>query len=367
MLAWLHAKNRAGSALHTRVPSPAERMRTLVKSRAQLAFAALVFGLCASTLQHPSAVRADATSTDQERRAGVLCSFEGGQITVGDLEDAIANKDPRTRAALQDPAARKQLLEDLVRYDLLVHEAARRGYAGSTKVVQAVRAETIRAMQTRDIDVKPESIASADVASYFAEHRDRYEHGEQRRASYIQVATAAEASALIAELRGKDRNQFSKRAREISTDARSRSQGGELGYQFRQRKASAPARSDDAIPEAVIEAMFALRKVGDISGKPLPVGGQFGVLMLTALVPPSARTLVQSEDEIREQLAQQRSQSGLGAVVQQLRAEHAPETHPDLLNAITLDPWHALDIPRGFEAAPPDPRAPAVLIKPDGY
>lgn len=338
-----------------------------VDYRSPLTFAALIAGLCSASAYCPSAARADAVSADQARRAGVLSSFEGGKITVGDLEDAIANKDPRTRGALRDPAAREKLLHDLVRYDLLVREAERRGYAENTKVVQGVRAAEIAGLQQRDLTVEPESIAAADVEKYFAEHRDAYERGEQRRASYIQVATAAEAKALIGQLRGKSRSDFAKRALAVSTDPRTRSQGGELGYQTRERRTSANAANDNAPAQPLVDAMFALRKVGDVSAQPLAIDGQFGVLMLTARVPPSARTLAQVDGEIREQLAEQQSKSALSALVEKLRAEQKPEVHPELLDAIQLDAWQSLDIPRGFQAYPPDPRAPAVLIKPDPY
>ena len=36
-----------------------------------------------------------------------------------------------------------------------------------------------------------------------------------------------------------------------------------------------------------------------------------------------------------------------------------------MLDAVMLDPAPAADIPAGFPAAPPDPRAPTVVVEPD--
>jgi hypothetical protein len=89
--------------------------------------------------------------------------------------------------------------------------------------------------------------------------------------------------------------------------------------------------------------------------------------MLTARVPAVDRPLAKVQGRIRDQLGEQERQRQFDALVARLRAEIKPELHPELLDAITLDPVTPLDIPHGFAAAPPDPLAPPQRVQPDGF
>jgi hypothetical protein len=337
-----------------------------------LTFAAVVLHIARGSAQTPAAKEAQPvphaaasskrSSADDARRAKVLATFDGGRITVGDMEDAIANKSQLTRASIATGDGPKRFLDEMVRYDLLVREAERRGLAAHSSVLDATRQAAIAGLQARPEGKDPE-ISQAAIAAYFAEHRDRFQHGEQRRASYLELADAAAARAAIAELRGKDRQQFAQYAREHSRDERTRRQGGELGYFVRDKQAEGAM----VVPPEVVAATFALERIGDVSSKPFAVHGGFGVVMLTAKVPAVSRALAQVEDQIREQLTEQERLRQLDALVARLQAQVKPEVHPELLDAIALDPIAPLDIPHGFEAAPPDPRAPPKIVKPDGF
>src|SRR5262249_20672144 len=109
----------------------ARRLRIL-----QICVAALVGGWISVAEGAPEAVRGARAAGESARRSAPIASFTGGAITVGDLEDVIAAKRPTLRAPL-DLEARKQLLSDLVRYDLLVLEAQRRGYREHALVIEA--------------------------------------------------------------------------------------------------------------------------------------------------------------------------------------------------------------------------------------
>ena len=328
-----------------------------------LAFVALALRLSPSAAQAPATAPAQHASAEQARRARVLATFTGGQVTVGQMEDAIANKSQITRATVASGDGRARFLDDIVRYELLVREAERRGFDKHQTVVEAMRATAIAGVQARP-EGTPPSVSAEAVAAYFSEHRDRFKHGEKRRASYIELATAAEAQAAIKELRGADRQRFSQVARERSRDLRTRRQGGELGYFERNGQQTS---GEATLPAPLVAAAFALARVGDISARPIAVGGGFGVLMLTAKCRRVDRPLPKVEGKIREQLAEQERMRQLDALVARLRTEIKPEVHPELLDAIALDPLAPLDIPHGFEAAPPDPLAPPRLVKPDGF
>jgi hypothetical protein len=307
-----------------------------------------------------------ATVSDAERRAATLASFTGGVISVGDMEDAIAKQVPSTRRALAPTQARREFLERLVRYELLVHEAERLGYAEHLLVSEAAKHAAIDQLTEHTLAVAPESISKEDVAQYYEQHKRELSRPLIRRASQIELASEAEARATIAALKGADRLRFAELARERSQDPRTARQGGELGYFDREGNADTGA-TRAPIPPALIEAVFALKHVGDISSAPVHHERGFSVLMLTGEMPAMVKSLAKASDDIRELLAQQRKAQNLDAVLEKLRAQYPPETHPELLAPIAIEPGKPLDIPEGFPAAPPDPHAPPRIVKPDKY
>jgi hypothetical protein len=117
----------------------------------------------------PPAVAATRPVADDE----VLARFKGGQITVADMQAAIANKDPATRHRLATADGRVAFLRELETYDLLALEAERRGYAKHPAVIDAARSAAIDAMLDTDLRVDPASIPKADVAREFATLRAR--------------------------------------------------------------------------------------------------------------------------------------------------------------------------------------------------
>jgi parvulin-like peptidyl-prolyl isomerase len=295
----------------------------------------------------------------------VIASFVGGRITIADMEAAAANKDPSTRARIAAPGGREAFLEELVRFDLLVLEAERRGYGYHPEVVEAGKHAAIEQMVVRDLSVEPTAISLDDVKRHFEANRAKYERPLMRRASLIQVATEPEARALIAELKGATRERFAKVAGERSHDERTRRQGGELGYFDRKGRLGA-AGAEGAVPPELVEAAFALRREGAISARPIAVGEGFGVLMLTGETPALPQEFAGVEDALRAQLAELRTAEAQEALLVQLRERWQPEVHPERIDAIQLEPARRLDQPQGFPAAPPDPRAASQVVEPDG-
>jgi hypothetical protein len=307
-----------------------------------------------------------AANTDTDIDARPIATFAGGRITLEEMRAAIANKVPRARAAIAQPGGRERFLAELVRYELLVLEATRRGYERNPLVIEAAQRAAIDRMLERDLAVAPASIPAAEVAAYYSAHAAELGRPALRRASHIELATEAEATQLIAQLRGVDRQGFAKLAVERSIDAPTKRQGGELGYFDREGHKSGDERGA-GVPRALADAAYALDRVGAIGQRPVRLESGFSVVMLTGEMPELRKPLAKVEGKIREQLAEQRQAQALTALVAKLFAEHKPEVHAELLGAIALDPVTSLDQPEGFAAAPPDPRAPPRLVTPDGY
>ena len=95
-----------------------------------------------------------ANSTGPDRRGLVAATYDGGEVTVGELEDAIANMSPLARADLVDSEARRALLARVLQFELLAKEAERRGYGAKPAVRDAVKQNSVHRLLANEVDAK---------------------------------------------------------------------------------------------------------------------------------------------------------------------------------------------------------------------
>ena len=88
--------------------------------------------------------------------------------------------------------------------------------------------------------------------------------------------------------------------------------------------------------------------------------------MFTGEMAPFDKSQSQAEPELRDKLSIAMTQRAMENFVSELRAKYAPVIHPELVDAVELPPAAPLDMPEGFPAAPPDPRAAPVHVEADG-
>jgi peptidyl-prolyl cis-trans isomerase C len=297
----------------------------------------------------------------------VLATYQGGSIKSSDLERVIGIKVLPIRAQIAaDPERKKELLKQLIDFELLLLEAQRRGYGDHPNVKMEGRKASVDALILGPLTVAPESVSKADIDAAYAARSSEFNKPAQRRARHVVLPTEAEAVALIAEARkaGADGAQvLMKAARERSVDAATKRQSGELGYFA---ASGERVNGKGSIPAELAKAAFALRKDGEIAAKPVPTAGGFSVLMLVSTVAPYIVPRDQADMAVAEKLAAQRSEAAVDALIAELRKSHGAETHPERADAITLDATKGEDIPQGFPAAPIDPTAPPEIQEPDG-
>jgi len=277
------------------------------------------------------------TPADEARRKQTLATFEGGQLTVGDLEDAIERQSPLMRARYTDPRNLKELYDKTLRFAMLAAEAGRRGYDKNEAVSQAVKQNAVQALMKADFDETTAGleVSKDEIKKYYDEHLDEYVQSALQRASMVVVATEAEARALLAEVKAADLRAFRQLARDKSIDEATKTRGGDLRY----FDASGKVRDEQGatVPAAVARAAFALKNVGDTTPAPIRVSNGFALVKLTGSRPALSRKLAEAEETIRVRLWRERRQQAIEDFVTKLKADHPPEIHAELASAITLD------------------------------
>src|SRR5262245_9875785 len=120
--------------------------------------------------------------------ANTLARIGDTVISVGDFEKRVNQSPPAARARLATPEAKKELLDKLVRFEVLAREAEKRGLDKDVEFVDMMKQNLIQRLMARELDkIRPEDVPKEDCEKYFNEHRNEYNQPEQVRASVIVV------------------------------------------------------------------------------------------------------------------------------------------------------------------------------------
>lgn len=292
----------------------------------------------------------------------VVARFNGGQITVDDLNRRIAQMPSAMGAQYGSDELKRELYSETLQFILLSQEAKRRGYGRRPEVRSAVKESAVQALIREEVDQK---ITTADVdgdavQAYYREHKREYQRPELRRISHIEVADRAEAEELRATLRDQDLKAFREAAQRKSLDERSKLRGGDLRFFDDQGRAPVAGDGTTAAP-ALVQAAFAVPELGALFPRAVPHDDHFSVVMLTGRRPAQRRELQDAEEEIRNRLLHERRQRALSAFIDQLKTRYQPKVQPERIAWVTLSTDTrstsptGRGIPAGFPADPPPP------------
>ncbi|HKU44660.1 MAG TPA: peptidyl-prolyl cis-trans isomerase [Polyangiales bacterium] len=296
-------------------------------------------------------------AAEAAQRAQVVATFEGGQVTVGDLEDALSASGAFGSQRYLDKPALQALLDRSLRFELLAAEAERRGYGKNSNVVQAIKQNAVQAMLKQEVDAKvtPKTVPAAAVQKYYDEHIDEFVRPELRRASLVLVPTEAEANGLLEQAKAADARGFRELARLHSKDETSRLRGGDLRYFDAKGK---PDDGETPLDAALVKPVFALKDIGDTTGVVKTTAG-FAILKLTGLRAAHAESAKQADERIRMRLWREQREAAIDAMLVELRQQYKPVLHPELIDSIsfstdTPEPPNA-GLPAGFPHTRPPP------------
>jgi peptidyl-prolyl cis-trans isomerase C len=332
-------------------------------------FAALSAARSGSAQPKAAAVDAGAqggpTAEQRAHRAEVVAQFDGVQITVGELEDAIRDQNPFMQQRYLAPEAIRAMLDRSLRFELLAAEARRRGYDKDPAVTLAVQQNAVQALIKQQFDDKftQESIPPEDVKKYYDAHIAEFVRPESRRASLLIVASEAEAKALLARAKAADMRAFRELARTQSIDPTNKERGGDLGYFDASGHLIDAVGTIDSVDAELAKATFALKNVGDTSGV-VKVAERFAIVRLAGLRPAQSDTPAAANERIRVRLWRERRQAAIDAELASLRAQLKPEVHPELVDLVKLELAPPLPPDKGMPAGFPQTRAGPIMKGP---
>ncbi len=302
----------------------------------------------------------DSEDGERARRAQVFARVGEVTLTLGDVEDELANLPALQRVQYQDPRRLREYAASLVRLELLSREAERRGFDEHAEVRKERQQHLVQQLLRREFGdaTAPQAVTDEEIHAYYEAHPEQFSRPETRRAHHILLETEADARALLAELRGADLRRFRQLAQQRSLDTETKLRGGDLRY-FTQEGRSfgrqTPGPKDDTVesnnPEdmgpapgtdphvddSLVLAAFSLEVVGQVHPEPIPVAGKFSVLMLSGIIQASSESFEEAEEGIRLRLFRERRQARIDTFVQDIRGRVQPEIHPERLDPVRLE------------------------------
>jgi peptidyl-prolyl cis-trans isomerase C len=264
-------------------------------------------------------------------------------ITVGDFAEQLADKSPYLRARYQSPERRRELLEELVKFELLAAEAKKRGLDQSDEVQRTKRQLMVQQMMKAEFEdkVKLSDISDAEIAAYYEAHPEEFNKPAQVRASAIVVKDEARAKKLLKQLRDqlKDKPDDDALFRELASSANDapqlRERAGDLQFFS---LPSERAADDPELDPALAEAAFKLDKVGELAPEPVRVADGWAIVKLTGKRKQLARTLEQTRRTIQHKLWRERRGAAVEQFVKSLRAQADVQENWDLLAQVKIEP-----------------------------
>jgi peptidyl-prolyl cis-trans isomerase C len=294
--------------------------------RCLLCLAALALCACKPS-PGPGAKRAS-------RPGPVLARVDDTEITAADLQEVLArySHTPFVLARYSTPEKKRELLDGLVRYELMAREALRRGYDRDPDVQRIAKRQMVAQFEKREINDKfrAEDVPPADVEKYYREHQPEFVRPEEVRVSQILVRDAAAARRIAAEAKSghNDVKSFRDLVERYSEDPDSKSRAGDLT--FFDRKTTRE-------PKALVEAAFAMAQANDVAG-PIASDKGFHIIKLTDRRPEMTRPFAEVKADIQRRLLDQLRAQKKRELVEEARKSIRVEIYEQELAKVALAP-----------------------------
>ncbi|MDF2693297.1 MAG: Foldase protein PrsA precursor [Labilithrix sp.] len=316
----------------------------------------VALALAATAASHAAPAQEAGSADEAARRAKVAVKVGPRTVTVGQLEDRLAEIPPfqaATFGATRDEIVKTYVDQVIVRDLVLAAGAEQRKLddALPTKhqLQRARSTATLRALRSGDLK-SPASIPMEDVKKYYDENRSRFDSPERVNLWRILCKTRGEAETVLA-LAKKDLTipKYNDLARDHSIDKATNFRGGNLGFLAPDGVSNeAGVKVDPVLVKAA-----ATVKDGDLVPEPVAEGTGFAVVWRRTTVPATRRTLEDATAQIRATLYRERTEAQEKKLIDELRAKHVRDVNADLLKIIEIPPVDAgLSLPRSIPRAP---------------
>jgi peptidyl-prolyl cis-trans isomerase C len=289
-------------------------------------------------------------ATDDPRRLKVAVTVGDHSVTVGELEDRLAEIPPfQARLFGQTPGEiTRAIVDRQIVHDLLLVAGAEKRHLGDRspakdQLQRARSTATLRALRATSDMTSPASVSMADVTKYYEDNRAKFDAPERINLWRILCKSNDEATTVLARAKGDlTIPKWNDLAREHSLDKATNFRGGNLGF----------IGPDGTSNEAGLKVDVALLKAassvkdGDLVPRAVPEGGGFAFVWRRVTVAATKRSLDEAAPQIRTTIYRERTEGAEKKLIADLRAKYLRDLNTDPLKIVVVPPPDAGLTPR---------------------
>ena len=256
-----------------------------------------------------------------------VVKFQGGAITVEDVNRQLAALPPMVRIRLQGPGPKKEFVEGQARIELLAREAVREGLQNDPDVVEGFKKALAQKVLLKHLEAAAPQPTDDEVKAWYDNHQADYLRPEtvqvqdlflaaDQKDAAKRKARAAEAEKLRAKavgLKTDAEKGFSELVKASSDDVLTKNIGGDL-------RPLPPGDLQARYGAEVAEAARGLQAPGDISPV-IATDKGFHVLRLKARTPAHALPLEEVKATIKNRLYAERRTAASDELMTRLKKE----------------------------------------------
>jgi peptidyl-prolyl cis-trans isomerase C len=217
------------------------------------------------------------------------------------------------RARYASAEGKKELVDNLVRFELLANEARRQGIDRRPEVQRLVKQQMINLLLEQGAGSATTEPSDEAAEKYYRDNPALFQRGEQVRVAHIRVQDPATAQkvAIAARRVRPNSDGFDKLVKQYSDDGATKDRKGDLGFLERGSADHSPT---------LVAAAFALPEAGATTD-PVETDKGFHILRLTEKKPAAPAPFADVKAEVKARLAQQARDKQVTQLIEQLRGK----------------------------------------------
>ncbi|MCY1017526.1 peptidylprolyl isomerase [Pyxidicoccus sp. MSG2] len=279
------------------------------------------------------------------RQAGgqAVARWSGDSVTAEELARRFEEQSPALRERYLAPQARREYVESMARFELLVRDALARGLQDDPEVVEATKRALVNRLMRTQLEEAPVHVTDAELEAAYAARREDFVRPEAVRVSHVFLAAPRSDAVRVTDAKRRaedllarakalpesDFAGFGALAREHSEEPRTAPLDGDLRF-----------LSDDALAHAygpeVAAAARALSTEGGLSGVVQTDAG-LHLLKLRARRPALNLALDDVREELRVRLEGEKRSRAWAEYLARVEQGLSLSVDPDALARVPLD------------------------------
>lgn len=278
----------------------------------------LIFGLTAcgqTNSKKKNSTEEKLTTTNQT----IVATIGERKITADEVVKALAAQKDTTQIRFSTTERKKKFLEKLIRFEVLVAEAKKRGLEKDPIVQKQIKNVMVNALMKKLNNelVSFSDVKEEEVKAEFEKQKENFTRPAMVRAAVIVVANKKDAHAIAKELEKNKNNPkyFAQLAREKSINEASKKKMGDIGF-F--------AENDEKIPQIIRKSVYEAKQMGQIIGPLKITKGEykgFALAMRTGFRPAINRPYNLVRDKLKNKIYHEKRFKAIKAYGEKLRKD----------------------------------------------